>query len=143
MTLLLTAILMAAVVGWVVIYPIVARHTALVRDVTAAGVLDAEARKRVALQELREVEYDFLGGKLDEADYQEMRARISREAMAAIRGVDEARGLERVAGLDGAFAAEEVGQGGAAVLAGAPVHGCGFENPAGSRFCGGCGERIV
>jgi cytochrome c-type biogenesis protein CcmH/NrfG len=143
MTLLLTAILMAAVAGWIVIYPIVARRTALVRDVTAVGVLDAEARKRVALQELREVEYDFLGGKLDEADYQEMRARISREALAAIRGVDAARGAGAVPASDAAIAPDAEAGGGAAVLVGTPMHGCGFENPPGSRFCGGCGERIV
>jgi cytochrome c-type biogenesis protein CcmH/NrfG len=136
MTLLVAAVLMSALVGWVVIYPILARSTAMTRDVTSAGVLDAEARKRVALQELREVEYDYLGGKLDEADYQEMRARISREAMAALRSVEAARGAE-----GGRAAPATVG--GEAPAGAVAVHGCGYRNPESSRFCGGCGAGLA
>jgi hypothetical protein len=131
MTLLLASVLMAVGVGYAVIHPILARRTALVRDVTAGSVLDAEARKRVALTELKEIEYDFLGGKLDEADYRQMREQISREALAAIRAVDA---------LDaGQGAAPQAG----GTVAVADPHACGFVNPAGSRFCSGCGTRLA
>jgi hypothetical protein len=108
--------------GWVVL-PIVLRRLALLGDVVAGGVLDAEARKRVALASLKEVEYDRLGGKLDDADYQHLRRQLEREALVAIAAA------ENVEGRAGA------------VPAGIP-HGCGFLNPAGSRFCAGCGKPL-
>jgi hypothetical protein len=95
MTLLLASVLMAIAVGYWVIHPILARRGALIRDVTAGNVLDAEARKRVALTELKEIEYDYLGGKLDEADYREMRERISREALVRCGPRFARRGIGR------------------------------------------------
>jgi hypothetical protein len=135
MSLLLASVLMAAAVGVAVIHPILSRRAALVRDVTAGNVLDAEARKRVVLTELKEIEYDYLGGKLDEADYLALRDRISREAVAAIRAVDAVH-----AGANGTPAPAP----GLAPAAddGAP-HTCGFANPPGSRFCGGCGVELA
>jgi hypothetical protein len=122
MTLLVLAVLLAGVCGFLVIHPILARRAALVQDVTSGGVLDAEARKRVALTELKEIEYDFLGGKLDEADYRELRDRLSRAALVAIQAAQAAS--------DAAPAAEV-------------EHSCGFVNPAASRFCAGCGARLA
>jgi hypothetical protein len=144
MTLLIAAVLMAAAVGVAVIHPILSRRVALVRDVTAGSVLDAEARKRVALTELKEIEYDYLGGKLDEADYRDLRERISREALAAMRAVDAVHGVA----ADGApaepvaaVAAADGVQGDGEVVD--VAHACGWGNLAGSRFCGGCGERLA
>lgn len=108
------------VAGWVV-HPVVARRLARIGDVAPSAVLDAEARKRVALASLKEVEYDHLAGKLDDADYAEMRALLSVEAMQAIR------------------AAEAVA---IPVVLPPTAHGCGFLNPGGSRFCAGCGARL-
>jgi hypothetical protein len=131
MTLLLTATLLAGVLGWFVIHPIMARRSALIQDVTAGGVLDAEARKRVALAELKEIEYDYLGGKLDGADYQALRERVSREALAAIRAAEAIA----VTGSDAPQAAAPVTP--------AREHACGFGNPPGSRFCAGCGAQLT
>jgi len=128
MTLLLASVLMAVAIGVAVIHPILARRVALVRDVTAGSVLDAEARKRVALTELKEIEYDYLGGKLDDADYHALRERISVEALAAIRAVDVAHADDPVA---------------VAVSRAEAPHVCGYANPAGSRFCGGCGAGLA
>lgn len=128
MTLLFAAALMASVAGFVVVHPILARRTALLKDVTSGGVLDAEARKRVALTALRELEYDYLGGKLDEADYLALHDRLSIEAMQAIRAAEAVRTPLRV----------EI----AGAAPGAVGHACGFVNPAASRFCAGCGARL-
>ena len=127
MTLLVLSVLLALVAGVWVIHPLLVRRWAMLADVAPSGVLDAEARKRVALASLREVEYDYRAGKLDEADYRAMRERLSAEAMRAIRAVDAV--------------------GAAPVAAGVPVetaaHACGFVNPGESRFCAGCGARLA
>jgi cytochrome c-type biogenesis protein CcmH/NrfF len=77
--------------AWV-IHPLVQRRLAMLGDPIPGGILDAEARKRVALASLREVEYDRIGGKLDDQDYQRLRAQLEREAVEAI---EAARGRAR------------------------------------------------
>ncbi|MDQ3556316.1 MAG: hypothetical protein M3409_06020, partial [Gemmatimonadota bacterium] len=85
MTLFALALLLSlAAAGWVV-HPIWARRAAALRDPAPSSTLDAEARKRVALASLREVEYDWIAGKLDADDYQGLRAQLEREALAAVR----------------------------------------------------------
>jgi cytochrome c-type biogenesis protein CcmI len=130
-SLFIASVLLAAAAAAAVVLPILTRRQATLRDVTAGHVLDAEARKRIVLQELKELEYDWLGGKLDDADYHQLRERVSTEAVAAIRAVE-------------AVGAEGSGAGGAlrVAIAGVADHECGFANPAGSRFCGGCGAEL-
>lgn len=128
MTLLAVSVLLALLAGAWTIHPILARRGSLLADLAPGAVLDAEARKRVALASLKEVEYDYLAGKLDEADYRALRDRLSAEALRAIRAADRLRGIEQVA----------------VKVVSEPVrHGCGFVNPGGSRFCAGCGARLV
>lgn len=120
MTLFYSSVALALLAsGWVVL-PIVRRRLALLGDAIPGGVLDAEARKRVALASLREVEYDRLGGKLDDDDYQRLRAQLEREALRAIEAAEGAQ-------LSEPFTV---------------THACGFVNPPGSRFCSGCGARL-
>ena len=88
-------------------------------------MLDAEARRRVALASLKELEYDYLGGKLDDADYRAQKERLSVEALAAMRAAEAAG-----AGESGRPAA------------GPDRHACGFLNPPLSRYCAGCGARL-
>ena len=85
MTLVALAVLLAALAATWVIGPILARRLALLGDPIPGGVLDAEARKRVALASLKEIEYDRIAGKLDDADYQTLRARLEQEALVALR----------------------------------------------------------
>jgi hypothetical protein len=121
-TLLAFSLLLALLAAAFVVAPLVARREAVLADVAPGAVLDAEARRRVALAALKELEYDYLGGKLDEPDYRAQKQRLSLEALEAMR------------------AAEAVG-GGAAAAEGR--HRCGFLNPPASRFCAGCGARLA
>jgi hypothetical protein len=120
-TLLLFSLLLAGIAAVFVVAPVVARREAMIGDLAPGAVLDAEARRRAALAALRELEYDFLGGKLDDADYRAQKETLSVEALAAMRAA-EAVGGEPAAGPD--------------------RHRCGFLNPPASRFCAGCGARI-
>ena len=49
-----------------------------------------EQRKELALAALKEIEFDRATGKLDDADYERMKARYTAEALEAIRAVDAA-----------------------------------------------------
>jgi hypothetical protein len=127
MSVLLLGALLATLAAVWVIGPLAARRAAVLVDAAPGALLDAEARRRAALASLKELEYDFLGGKLDPADYRAQRDRMGLEALAAIRAAEAAeRGL--------------VGE--RAALPTQPAHACGFVNPAGSRFCAGCGLRL-
>ena len=122
-----------AAAGWVIV-PLLLRRKALLTDVTPSSQVDAEARRRVALASLREVEYDRVGGKLDDEDYRRLRTQLEREALEAIAAADEAMGRETPEAADPA---------GAVAAGGGTAHGCGFVNPAGSRFCSGCGRKLA
>lgn len=136
MTLLLASALLSAAVGLAVILPILTRRSAMLHDVTAGFVQDADAQKRVVLNELRELEYDFLGGKLDVTDYEELKQRLASEAVVAMRAADAAHGRDPESIPTSFPAADGPAQDSA------DPHGCGFANPAGSRFCAGCGARL-
>ena len=134
MTLLLLSALLATVVGVLVVRPVVARRTAVLADAAPGSLLDAEARRRSTLAALKDLEYDYLGGKLDQADYLAQRERLGYEALAAIRAAESAQ----------AAAGEGVVDGVVVPSAGMEriTHTCGFVNPPASRFCAGCGKRL-
>jgi hypothetical protein len=118
--------LSALAAGWVVL-PLVFRRWSLLQDEIPVGVQERDSRRRVALAALRDVEYDHAAGKLDDVDYREMRGRLETEALQAIATDDPAP-----AESDPAVRISTL----------APPHSCGFANPAGSRFCSGCGQRL-
>ena len=131
MTLLLLSAVLATLVGLLIVRPILSRRTAILADAAPGALLDAEARRRSTLSALKDLEYDFLGGKLDQADYQAQRDRLGHEAVAAMRAAEAAQAEAGAGVVDGTVGAHE------------PVaHGCGFVNPPGSRFCAGCGKRL-
>jgi hypothetical protein len=119
MTLFLAAIVVALLAAAWVALPLVAGRGALLGDVLPGRLLDLESRKRVALAALKEVEYDHVGGKLDEADYRQLRGQLEREALAALEAAEDRP-----------------------AAAPAAPHACGFVSPGGSRFCSGCGRRL-
>lgn len=123
---MIAALALGALAGAYVVLPIVRRRLALLGDARGA-VIDAETRKRVALASLREIEYDRIGGKLDDDDYQRLRVQLEREALAAVQAAEGAAGAADAAEGDPATTV---------------THACGFVNPLGSRFCAGCGARL-
>jgi hypothetical protein len=121
MTLLVIAVVLAVIAAGFVIHPLVYRRWGLMGDSISSDVLNSEVRKRVALAALKDVEYDRAAGKLDDTDYRELRSRLEVEALEAVTAAERA----------GSAAGEVV------------AHGCGFQNPGGSRFCAGCGRRLI
>ena len=123
MTILLSAVLVAIVGTAWVIHPLIFKRWVTFSDAVPGSVIEAENRRKVALAALKEVEYDRAAGKLDDADYASLRGQLEVEALSALRSGEPAPQPTRTA----------TGR----------AHLCGFLNPAGSRFCAGCGERLV
>lgn len=89
-TLYIGVALIAAAVVLFILQPVVKGiHASLERE--DDELTETEARKRVALLALRDVEYDFLSGKLDEADYRSLKAELTAEALAALEADEEAK----------------------------------------------------
>ena len=117
-------------------------HASLER--TDDELTDTEARKRVALLALRDVEYDYLAGKLDETDYRAMKSELTAEALAALEADESAR-----SGTGGAVTSSvgddleaEIARIRETMRGGAVCPACEHANPDGSRFCSACGQAL-
>lgn len=139
------ALLTGGVILYILLPVIQGRHASLERS--EDELTESEAKKRVSLLALRDVEYDFATGKLDETDYKELKAEISREALAALRDVEAESAVRR--GGPTQPAAEEASDIEADIAAvreglrrGTSCHTCGHLNADGSRFCASCGAQL-
>ncbi len=48
-------------------------------------VTEVDARKQAALRGLRDAEYDFQSGKIDQSDYQLLKSELARQALEAMQ----------------------------------------------------------
>jgi hypothetical protein len=101
---------------------------------------ETEARKRVALLALRDVEYDYLAGKLDDEDYRALKSQLTAEALAALEADEAAR--QAAGGPEDADIEAEIARIRAGLRAGMVCGECGFANESGSRFCSSCGTPL-
>ena len=141
MGLFLGAALVAAGVVFFLIQPVVKGLQASL-DRSEDELTDTEARKRVALLALRDVEYDFLAGKLDEEDYRSLKAELTAEALAALEADEAARsGVQQSYDAMGDLEAE-IAKVRGGLKAGTTCAECGYSNDEGSRFCSSCGSPL-
>lgn len=107
---------------------------------------EAEAVRRVKLLALRDVEYDYATGKLDEADYRSLKRELSAEALQALEGAEPDAGrptdgdevaVEVPAEVERAIARAREG-----LRTGLTCTTCGHVNPSGSSFCSSCGAEL-
>jgi hypothetical protein len=139
MALALGAGLVALAVVFFIVQPVAKGLTvSLERD--DDELTETEARKRVALLALRDVEYDFLAGKLDDSDYRSLKGELTAEALAALEADEKAR-----AGASGdtdAALEAEIAQIRAGFNDARFCSDCGAQNEPGSRFCSSCGHAL-
>ena len=114
-----------------------------------------EHERALAMQGLRELEFDREMGKLADADYESLKNGLESRALAAMQSIDEARKSSVVRGLPPAPApaAEQIRREPAAVLPLRPDTGsraahmrfcpqCGTRTLKDARFCGECGAAL-
>jgi len=130
---LLGALLLVGVVVAFILQPVIqGSRASLHRE--EDELTEAEAARRVALLALRDAEYDFHTGKLDQDDYRDMKRQLSAEALAAMKALEDE---DAGASLEAEIAAMRTG-----LRAGLVCGSCGQRNPPNSRFCGACGTRM-
>ena len=136
----LGAALFAAAVVLYVLHPILTGRSApMVDDRLASG--EADARRAVALNALRDVEYDYHTGKLDDQDYQALRGELTLEAVEALDGGMSESSAPDAPSADAALE-DEVRRLREGLRSGDGCPRCGHLNPPGSRFCARCGEAL-
>ncbi len=138
MGLMLGALLVTAAVVIYVLYPIITGAQAPLERLDEEPT-EAEMRKTVALKALRDVEYERAMGKLDDRDYEFLKAELSSEALAALEVEEEASGAggSSSEGLEGEIVAAR-----ARLRSGPTCDACDEASEAGSRFCAQCGRPL-
>ena len=149
MSALVPGALLALAAMFFVLYPIIAGREASM-DWDEEELTEAQHRRNIALLALRDIEYDFHSGKLDEADYRALKQEISSEALKAI-DEEEAEWVANRSARDGqlegtstahADLEAEIAALRASIRGGVVCPQCGHPNPRGSRFCGDCGSAV-
>ena len=130
-------------------------------------VTEVDARKQAALRGLRDAEYDYRSGKLDEADFQALKSDLARQALEAMEeeeesaaghAADEATPTDAAAkrskgsaakrakgaspNSDGDSLEAEIARVRKGMAEGRTCSECGHLNVKKSRFCTGCGARL-
>lgn len=139
MSVVVGAVLLVAAVVLFVLQPMLSgRRVSLHRELDEPT--EAESRRRVTLLALRDVEYDFATGKLDEADYQSLKRELAAEAIAALERAE----AEAAAGPAGAppQLEDEIARLKKGLRSGTTCSVCGTPNEGGSRFCAYCGTAL-
>lgn len=145
MMILLGAVLVAAAVVLYVVQPVFSGEKASLASLDEEFT-EAEARRHLSLVALRDVEYDYATGKVDERDYRRLRDELGREALDALREVRRSR--ERTESPPPAKDAvaddleQEIAAYRAALRAGTLCDRCGAANVAEALFCAACGSRL-
>lgn len=137
---LAAGLLVLAVVAYV-ISPIIQRQHAPL-STEGDALTDALSRKRVALMALRDAEYDFATGKVDQRDYDALRQELSSQALDALRDAETLESPEAGAASDDVIEAE-IAQVRAGLASGVACAHCGQLNRQGSNFCTSCGRPLA
>lgn len=139
------AVLLVTGVVFFLLLPILMGESASL-DRFSDELTDAEARKRAALRALRDVDYDYHTGKLDDTDYKELKTALSHEALIAIGRVDaETGGGGSTAGttVTDEELEDEIAHARIGLSSGWMCEACGHGNVEESRFCSMCGGKLA
>lgn len=133
---LITEIAILALTLLFIAYPLLNRRAAQIAgaDVEESELTDLLYRKEAAYIALKDLEFDHKTGKIDEADYLEMKSRFEAEAVALLGKIDEMK----------SGVSARIAQTGATPRAGDERFcvKCGAKIGAEFNFCGKCGAAV-
>ncbi|MEX2526365.1 MAG: zinc ribbon domain-containing protein [Gemmatimonadota bacterium] len=144
---LMAAILLAGGVVLYVLLPVLTGESSPL-DRLDDEATEEDSRRRVTLLALRDVEYDYVTGKLDELDYKSLRREISTEALEAMDRSASAAGTPPPASAGVATSErerlleEEIQELRRGLKTGGLCPGCGAALAPGGHFCGRCGQAL-
>jgi len=95
---------------------------------------DDMSLQTVALRALKEIEFDRATGKLSDKDYDELKAKYTSEALAAMRGAAPGSGMRDAGSVTPAHPVSRIPH------PVCPEHGARPET--GASFCSDCGRRL-
>lgn len=139
MTGLIGGILLAAGVALFILEPVLFGKPAPMYD-GDDEFDEASAKRRVALTALRDLEYDRATGKLDDKDYNLLKAELSREALRHLEDKGGPAAAVKTPGEDALEA--EIARMRVALQQGLECSQCGVLNREGSQFCSACGGSL-
>jgi hypothetical protein len=103
--------------------------------------LDAEETPRgIALAALKEIEFDRATGKLSDADYEQLKARYTANALAVLRAESTGEDIE---GMIGARTRALRAAAGSTPPVALRCPGCGPRPEPDAVFCSSCGSRVA
>lgn len=129
---LLVMLILLVIVGALILWPLLRPQAA---SPPAAVPADESHRGRIALNAIKELEFDFATGKIAEDDYKALRTRYEAKAVEVLTRPQPApKPADLDAELEGAIRAAR----GRRVCA-----SCGGSLPAAARFCPACGTPLA
>jgi len=138
---LILGILLAAGATYLVLRPILRPPGESPRDATSLDEgedpADDMSRQAVALRAIKEIEFDRATGKLSDTDYEQLKAKYTAEALAAMRGEKPGYGMRDAGSVALAQPAHPASR---IPHPACPEHGARPEM--GAIFCSDCGRRL-
>lgn len=135
---LIAGLLLAAGMVWLVLDPILRPRAAPDPGDLSVDPDDDLSQRAVALRALAEIEFDRATGKLSPADYENLKARYTRDALEALRAPGTAPAVPTAPAPPTPLPPTAAPAG----LLRCPVHGPPASGLAGSKFCSTCGRRL-
>lgn len=119
-----------------VAYPLLSRKVAEpgAAALTESDYTDLLYRKEATLIALKDLEFDFKTGKIDDADYDEVKTGLEAEAMEILRNIEQFdKGASQPAAPSSAQERPKAKN---------FCHNCGAPAGKGHKFCSECGARL-
>jgi NADH pyrophosphatase NudC (nudix superfamily) len=143
MTAYIAAFLIVAAVALFVAAPLTEGFLRRKRSANSE-LIQLQHERELALQGLRELEFDHEMGKLDESDYQGLKANLENHALTAMRGLERLAQASRPALVR--LASIRSGGSSPIQLRQRPFNfcpQCGWRAAADYRFCPSCGTALI
>jgi cytochrome c-type biogenesis protein CcmI len=138
MVVTLIGLLIVAAAAIYIAWPLLRQdaHAAMPRAPSEVAAMQKE--KEVALEAIRELDFDLRIGKLSEEDHQSLRANLEKRALHALTALDaagdDASPMRAIAGQGSAPSTDE---------GGGFCPSCGNRFKRDARFCVSCGKKVT